>query len=169
MAKKLVYLSKIYFIHAVRDWWFICSRGRLTSTRRSLPCRAWCSITFTLGEVLEVLEFNQVASIFMPLTIKSKSFQSRFLAALPLAELSGELAWAVVGGGMQGPVGAVRRLIWSDAEGGRWGPRLLCKPFSNSSTSLEERQPGIVKDRSSPLSKVIFMSREAISGSDWNC
>ena len=41
MAKKLVYLSKIYIIHAVRDSWFICSRGRLTSTRRSLPCRAW--------------------------------------------------------------------------------------------------------------------------------
>ena len=49
MAKKLVYLSKIYIIHAVRDSWFICSRGRLTSTRRSLPCRAWGSITFTLG------------------------------------------------------------------------------------------------------------------------
>ena len=49
MAKKLVYLSKIYIIHAVRDSWFICSRGRLTSTRQSLPCRAWGSITFTLG------------------------------------------------------------------------------------------------------------------------
>ena len=33
----------------MRDSWFICSRGRLTSTRRSLPYRAWGSITFTLG------------------------------------------------------------------------------------------------------------------------